>query len=166
MATKDKILLCACGLVILLASPFLYVAVISILPNVGVIGMGLTGFILLCIGCASLLVVSFTFSRMGLWDAKRRHAKNTVNILSADGIVVLLQQDGTFRHLSAELEQVRAARMIDTPGYNKERLQEWERNAEIKNVLSMHKEGHRLEAIAYTFDMPLSRVQDIVIEGG
>ncbi|SRR6266487_283748 len=109
MQRRDVLLAFCVGLPILALALYL---IISTLPYMSIIGKAVTGFLIVVLGCLSLLALASTWHLIGILRAhKRRKVLNSRVIVSGD-VVVLARTDGTYSHLSAEHE---AAKLLPAP---------------------------------------------------
>src|SRR5579885_2042041 len=96
----QRLFLIAMAAVIVLAVGFVTIIVVSILPYFDLIGKVATGVVLVMLACLAALMASFTWSRLGVRQLRRR------TIIAGD-TVVYVQRDGELSHLSAMHEQAK-----------------------------------------------------------
>src|SRR6266542_293966 len=93
----QKVFLVALAAVIVLAVGFCVIIITSLIPYFSFIGEVATGVVVVLLACISLLIMSFTWSRMGVWGNRRR-------LLVAGEVVAYLTTKGEIVHLSAQHE--------------------------------------------------------------
>src|SRR6266516_6297063 len=94
-------------LTILLALPFEIMLIVALLPNLPLIGQDVAGLLITCCVCGAIYVVALTRHHIALQTVMLRHADLRSRTIDANGVVVLEQEDGSYRHLSAEHEQAK-----------------------------------------------------------
>ncbi len=132
----QRLFLIAMAAVIVLAVGFVTIIVVSILPYFDLIGKVATGVVIVMLACLAALMASFTWSRIGIWQLRRR------TIIAGD-IVVYIQRDGELSHLSAMHEQAKVPVTIQAekalpapkPTVDNETLSElFERGISLRNI--------------------------------
>ncbi len=96
----QRLFLLGMAAVVILAIGFVTIIVVSILPYFSLIGKVATGVVIVLLCCLAALMASFTWSRIGIWQHRRR------TIVAGD-IVVYVRSDGEMAHLSAMHEQAK-----------------------------------------------------------
>src|SRR5450631_1965452 len=97
----QKMRVVAVAVVVILSSGFCVLIIVSLIPYFSVIGKAATVVVFILLGCISTLMVSFTWSRIGVWS-HRRH------LLIAGDVVAYLAPNGELLHLSATHEAARS----------------------------------------------------------
>lgn len=74
---------------------------VSLIPFFHEIGMAATALLMVAIGCAAILLVTFTYSQVGCMLSRRHHAKLSSRIVAMGDVVAALDYTGNWVHLSA-----------------------------------------------------------------
>ena len=85
---------------------FLY---ISLVPYFFIIGRFAAGLLAFALVCVAILIGTFTWSQVGIMLSKREQAIHHRRLLTSGEVVVYLDRNGNFTHLSAMHEQAKLA---------------------------------------------------------
>jgi hypothetical protein len=96
-------------LALIVALPFEILLLISLWPYLGIVGEALAGLLITCCVCGAIYAVALTRHHIALQTVLLRHADLRSRVIDANGLVVLEQEDGSYRHLSAEQESAKLA---------------------------------------------------------
>ncbi len=95
------------ALIVLL--PFEILLLVALWPYLGIIGESFAGLFITCCVCGAIYAVALTRHHIALQSVLLRHADLRSRVIDANGVVVLEQEDGSYRHLSAEQESAKLA---------------------------------------------------------
>ncbi len=147
----QRLFLIAMAAVVILAIGFVTIIVVSILPYFDLIGKVATGVVIVMLACLAALMLSFTWSRIGIWQHRRR------TIIAGD-IVVYVGRDGELSHLSAMHEQAKVPVTIQAekalPAPKKPEVDE-------DTVLELFDHGSSIRSIAAATGLTYYQVQKI-----
>src|SRR6266496_3474628 len=104
-AWRMRILLVA----IIVLLPFEILLLVALWPYLGIIGESFAGLFITCCVCGAIYAVALTRHHIALQVITLRHADLRARVIDANGVVVLEQEDGSYRHLSAEQESAKLA---------------------------------------------------------
>jgi predicted membrane channel-forming protein YqfA (hemolysin III family) len=135
--------------VVILVTGFCVLIILSLIPYFSVIGLVATGVVFILLACISVLMVSFTWSRMGVWGKQRR-------LLVAGEIVVYLAPNGELLHLSATHE---AAKVV--PAQQSKALPAPKRTMDKAHIEELQSHGVGLRTIAEGAGMTYYEIQKI-----
>src|SRR5258707_657900 len=125
----------------------------SLWPYIDVIGRVAAGVVITGLVCVAALMVSFTFSKIGIWRSRHHHERLSRRVIVAGDVVAYLYEDGTFTHLSAMHEAAKLAPApmkeiaAPTPPDNSE------------TVIALYDNGNSLRTIAEDTGMTYYQVQ-------
>lgn len=137
------------AVVVILSSGFCVLIIVSLIPYFSVIGLVATGVVFILLGCIAVLMLSFTWSRMGIWGKRRR-------LLVAGDIVVYLAPNGELLHLSATHE---AAKVV--PAAQSKALPAPKRTMDKAHIEELQSHGIGLRTIAEGAGMTYYEIQKI-----
>jgi len=138
--------------VVILSTGFCVLIIVSLIPYFSVIGRAATVVVIVLLACIATLMLSFTWSRIGVWS-HRRH------LLIAGDVVVYLDDSGKLLHLSAMHEQAKlpAPQQVTV----KELPAPKEPTVDKETVLELYSHGNTLRTIAETTGLSYYQVQKI-----
>lgn len=139
------------AVVVILSSGFCVLIIVSLIPYFSVIGLVATGVVFILLACIATLMVSFTWSRIGVWGKRRR-------LLVAGDIVAYIAPDGSLMHLSAMHEQ---AKLPPAPVTVKELPAGKDTRSDKETVLELFEKGTTLRTIAEVTGLSYYQVQKI-----
>ncbi len=142
---RSRLLILA--LIILL--PLEIVLIVALLPNLPLIGQAVAGLLITCCVCGAIYVVALTRHHIALQTVLLRHADLRSRTIDANGVVVLEQEDGSYRHLSAEHEQAKL--QLPAPVVITEEKPTIDRSQEERDILDLHAHGSGFKAIAQAY---------------
>jgi hypothetical protein len=148
----QRLFLITLAVVVILATGFCVLIIVSLIPFFHVIGFAATAVVFVLLACIATLMVSFTLSRIGIW----RHRARTI----VAGEIVAYIQDGQIIHLSAEHEKAK----VPLPAPVKE-LPPPSKKPEVddETVLDLYnKHGVSLHSIAESTGISYHQVRKIV----
>lgn len=146
----QKVRVVAVIIVITLSTGFCVFLTITLIPHMTLIGYVAAGTVIVGLVCVSLLMVSFTWSKMGAWGKQRR-------LLVAGEVVAYLDRSGEFVHLSAIHEQAKVptqvVKALPAPKESTESSRE--------TVMELYDKGISLRTIAEKTGLTYYKVQQI-----
>jgi|SRR5450631_2221545 len=145
----QKMRVVAVAVVVILSSGFCVLIIVSLIPYFSVIGKAATVVVFILLGCISTLMVSFTWSRIGVWS-HRRH------LLIAGDVVAYLAPNGELLHLSATHE---AAKVV--PAQQSKALPAPKRTMDKAHIEELQSHGIGLRTIAEGAGMTYYEIQKI-----
>ncbi len=145
-------------LTILLALPFEIMLIIALLPNLPLIGQAVAGLFITCCVCGAIYVVALTRHHIALQAIKLRHADLRSRTIDANGVVVLEQEDGSYRHLSAEHEQ---AKLLAAPRVTVSEMDQGKPTAGELEVLTLLSKGESQRKVADACGISQTKVSEI-----
>ncbi len=148
----QKVFLVALAAVIVLAVGFCVIIITSLIPYFSFIGKMAVGVVGVLLVCISLLIMSFTWSRIGNWSYRRR-------LLVSGDVVVFLRLDGKIEHLSAQHE----AAKVPLPGVTVKEIAapKEQPTSDKETVLELFDKGISLRNIADSTGLTYYQVQKI-----
>lgn len=138
------------AVVVILSTGFCVLIIVSLIPYFSVIGLVATGVVFILLACIAMLMVSFTWSRMGVWAHRRR-------LLVAGEIVVYLAPSGELLHLSATQE---SAKVVPSLPQSKV-LTAPKRTMDKAHIDELQSNGIGLRSIAESAGMTYYEIQAI-----
>ncbi len=156
----NRLFLIALAFVVALGAGLGVLLYVSLLPFFHQIGIAMTVLLITGIGCTLLLMVSFTYAKIGILLSDRRRAKNHERLI-VHGEVSFYLLDPTVKaesiyHASAMLEQARQPRMIEAA--KPEKLE-----ATDETIIELYNDGQsNLEQIADALHLTYYRVQSVI----
>ena len=135
--------------VVILATGFCVIVITSLIPYFSVIGLVATGVVMVLLLCLAVLMVSFTWSRMGVWGKQRR-------LLVVGDVVAYLDRSGDLVHLSAIHEQAKVV-----PAAQSKALTAPKRTMDKVTIAEMQDKGMSLRTIAESAGMTYYEIQKI-----
>ena len=126
---------------------------VSAVPYIGLIGKVVAGLLIVCLVCAAILAVVWTYSSAGSLLAKRRRNQAHQRVIVAGEVVAYLAPDGTFVHLSAQHEAAKIPMHTTVTA---------EPTTPDETILDLFNDGMSRRAIAKTLDIPYNRVQKLL----
>ncbi len=99
-AWRSRIILLAAIVLLPLEGVLLW----SMWPYLSLVGQAIAGLFITCCVCGAIYAVALTRHHIALQVIMLRHADLRSRTIDANGVVVVEQEDGSYRHLSAEHE--------------------------------------------------------------
>jgi len=149
----QKVFIVALVAVIILATGFCVIIITSLIPYFSFIGKMAVVVVGVLLACISLLIMSFTWSRMGVWGNRRR-------LLVAGDVVAFLTTKGEIVHLSAQHE----AAKVPLPGVTVKEIaapKEQQPTSDKETVLELFDRGISLRNICDSTGLTYYQVQKI-----
>jgi hypothetical protein len=144
----QRLFLIALAAVIILAIGFCTLIIVSVIPYFAFIGKVATGVVVVLLGCIAVLMISFTWSQIGVWHHRRQ-------TIVAGEVVAYLSNAGEIIHLSAVHEQAKVpppqVRALPAP----------KDTADKETVLELYDKGIALRTIAESTGLTYYQVQQI-----
>lgn len=113
----------------------------SLWPYIDIIGRVAAGLVITGLCCVAAILVTFTWTRIGLFFARLKRERLHANLLVSGDVVVLLRANGEFSHLSAQHEMAKIAppaQIVESdedPGSPDEVVLElWRRGVTLRNI--------------------------------
>lgn len=146
----QRLFLITLAVVVILATGFCVLMILSLIPFFHVIGYAATGVVFVLLACIAVLMVSFTLSRIGIW----RHRARTI----VAGEIVAYIHDDQIIHLSAEHEKAKVP-ALPPP---QEKVQPSPKpTADKETVLELYEKGTSLRNIVDATGLSYYQVQKI-----
>ncbi len=144
-AWRSRIIL----LVAIVLLPLEGVLLFSMWPYLSLVGQAIAGLFITCCVCGAVYAVALTRHHIALQVIMLRHADLRSRTIDANGVVVLEQEDGSYRHLSAEHEQAKL--QLPAPVVITEEKPTIDRSQEERDILDLHTHGSGFKAIAQAY---------------
>ena len=157
MQAVQRIFICAlafCASLGAAVGMFLY---ISIIPYFSLIGKVTTGLVITGLVCGGAIMLTFTFTKIGILFAHLKRERLHANLLVSGEVVVLLQDNGRYDHLSALHEAARHPAQIAGPREDNT----VDAASDEQTILELHKKGLGLREIASLTNNSYYKVQKV-----
>lgn len=152
----QKLFLSSIAVAVVLTFGFCVLIISSLIPFFGIIGQMAVVVVGVMLFCLAVLILFFTWSRIGVWSNRRR-------MLISGDVVVFLRSDGKIEHLSAEHErakvQLPAVTVKEIAGPKEQKEQQ--PTADNETVLELFDRGISLRNIAESTGLSYYQVQKI-----
>ncbi|SRR6266496_528813 len=155
----QKLFLTSMAVVVVLATGFCVIVISSIIPYFPIIGKMAVVVVGVLLFCIAVLLLFFTWSRIGVWGNRRR-------MLISGDVVVYLRSNGEVVHLSAEHERAKVqlpnvtVKEIAAPKEQKE--QKGQQASDDDTVLELYDIGNSQRDIAEKTNLTRYRVSEII----
>lgn len=154
MTAINRIFICAIVFCVSLGAAigvFLYA---SLFPYFGIIGKAAAALVMLFLGCAGALLLSFTYNKVRLFTSKRKNAQMLERVVIVGDLAAYQNYDGTWEHLSAIHEH---AKLPPAPVT----VKEVQATTQEEQVLEYFQKGVTLRNIAAVTGLTYYQVQKI-----
>ena len=129
----------------ILASTLGTILFVALWPYLDILGKLLIGFLAVLIGCATFLLVAWTYHRFALMMLHRHN-----HVIAVDGVVVLIR-DGEVTHLSAQQAEAGRPLMLPPPVKVTEEKASPDRSQQEADILELHSHGSSFKSIAQAY---------------
>lgn len=146
MKSIHRLFIAALASCITLAASLGVFLFISMMPYTNIIGLTAAGVVIVGLLCVAVLMVSFTGNKIGAWTMRKR-------LLVAGEVVVFMDKDGQYYHLSAEHEQAKIAPPRITAAKDE--------SASDETILELYERGLTLQDIVERTRCTYYRVQKV-----
>lgn len=133
---------------------------ISLVPYFSLIGKVAAGLVITGLCCVAAILVTFTWTRIGIFFARLKKERLHANLLVSGDVVVLLHTDGRYDHLSALHEAARHPAQIMAPRAENT----VDAVSDDATVIEFYNEGMTYETIMEATNLKYNKVQRIIAE--
>src|SRR6266567_4775330 len=153
-AWRSRIIL----LVAIVLLPLEGVLLFSMWPYLSLVGQAIAGLFITCCVCGAIYAVALTRHHIALQVIMLRHADLRSRTIDANGVVVVEQEDGSYRLLSAEHE---AAKLLPAPRVTVSEVDQGKPSAGELEVLTLLSRGESQRKVADACGISQTKVSEI-----
>lgn len=157
MQAIQRIFIIALAFVVTLGAALGSFLFFSLIPYYSLIGKVTAGLVITGLVCVAAILLTFTYTRIGLFFARLRRERLHSNLLVSGEVVVLLHPDGRYDHLSALHEAARHPAQIAGPREDNT----VDAASDEQTILELHKKGLGLREIASLTNNSYYKVQKV-----
>lgn len=139
---------------------------VSLIPYFNLLGKIALGILIVLAVCAIIFALVFTYTRSATMIYNMKQARLNSNVVERAGIVVWIQPNGSYYHLSAEHERAKVPQqtLLDTP----EEIPAIEAHKDYtaEDIIAFHHEGMSERAIAEKVKMSKTSIHNVIKQYG